>query len=86
MRTSTLLKNTARSISLPFLAQGAVRLRDEVYARERSALPRAEYVPEGWVREKDVKGWNAPGVLDAFRSRWLIFSRVLPAPRQVLKG
>ena len=35
--------------------------------------PEWEFVPEGWseaAADRDIKGWNVPGVLEAYKTKW----------------
>jgi putative methyltransferase (TIGR04325 family) len=35
----------------------------------RARAPEWEYVPEGWVRARALRGWNDPSVLEAYRTK-----------------
>src|SRR4051812_6621343 len=60
-------KRWAVALTPPVLLPAVKRL---ARGRRPSAPPEWEYVPEGWSRARgDLRGWNDPSVLDAYRTK-----------------
>lgn len=64
------LKRAARQVLPPIVVRGLSAVNSRLNPQNR---PEWEYVPEGWARQDQdnkIKGWNAPGVLQASLDKW----------------
>jgi putative methyltransferase (TIGR04325 family) len=70
-------KALLKKVLPPFISDAAV------YFMNSSKRPEWEYMPQGWRAASDdprIKGWNVPGVLEAYRSKWEPFLKAMDGP------
>jgi len=60
------IRRIAKQLIPPILLEAAER----VLAPSRATLSTWEYVPEGWHRQGEIRGWNDLSVVDVIRRDW----------------
>ena len=72
-------KSVVKRVSPPILID-AGRWAKHKLGSSMNGVPEWEYIPEGWSRaseERNIKGWNVPDVLEAYKTKWPEFVRSL---------